>query len=65
MKKLVTIDQLSKETGFSVWTLYSFAASGKIPFYKFGYRTMRFDPPKVLAALERFEIPAVTAKNAK
>jgi excisionase family DNA binding protein len=65
MRKLVNIDQLSKETGFTVWTLYSFAASGKIPFYKFGYRTMRFDPDKVIKALNRFEIPAVSAKNAK
>jgi hypothetical protein len=62
MKKLVNIDQLSKETGFSVWSLYAFAASGKIPFYKFGYRTMRFDVAKVQKSLERFEVKAVAAK---
>jgi excisionase family DNA binding protein len=62
MRRLVNIDQLSKETGFSVWALYAFAASGKIPFYKFGYRTMRFDPAKVEKALQRFEIKEVGAK---
>jgi hypothetical protein len=62
MRRLVNVDQLSKETGFSVWTLYSFAASGKIPFLKFGYRTMRFDPVKVEKALARFEVKEVGAK---
>jgi len=62
MRKLVDIEKLSKETGFPIRTLRSFIAGGKIPFFKIGHRTMRFDPVKVEKALQRFEIKEVGAK---
>ena len=62
MRKLISIEKLSRETGFPVRTLRSFIADGKIPFFKIGHRTMRFDPEKVERALARFEIKEVGAK---
>jgi hypothetical protein len=62
MRKLVDIEKLSKETGFPIRTLRSFIAAGKIPFFKIGHRTMRFDPEKVERALARFEVKEVDAK---
>jgi excisionase family DNA binding protein len=62
MRKLVDIEKLSEETGFSVRTLRTFIAGKKIPFLKIGHRTMRFDPDKVEKALERFEIKEVGTK---
>jgi hypothetical protein len=63
MSKLVDIEKLSEETGFPVRTLRTFIAGKKIPVVKIGHRTMRFNPDRVLKALQRFEIPAV--KNDK
>jgi hypothetical protein len=62
MTKLVDIEKLSELTGFPVSTLRTFVRARKIPFFKYGYRTMRFDPAKAEKALQRFEIPAVDAK---
>jgi hypothetical protein len=63
MSKLVDIERLAEETGFSVRELRTFTAGKKIPFFKFGHRTMRFDTGKVIKALQRFEVPAVSGER--
>jgi len=62
MKNLVVIYGLSEQIPFSVRELRGFVAAKKIPFFKFGHRTLRFDPEKVEKALQRFEVPAIGAK---
>ena len=61
MKHLVDIYGLSEQTQFSVRLLRGFVAAKKIPFFKFGHRTLRFDPEKVERALAKFEIKEVGA----
>jgi hypothetical protein len=63
MRNLVSIEKLSEQTGFPVRLLRTWAAGKKIPYFKFGHRTMRFDPGKVVKALEKFEVQAIGAKN--
>jgi excisionase family DNA binding protein len=62
MKKLVDITGLAEELPFTVRYLRVLVSERKIPCYRFGHKTVRFDPEKVKAALERFEIKAVNAK---
>lgn len=57
--KFLSIEELSAETGFPVRTLRTFVAAKKIPFFKIGHRTLRFDFSKVIKALERFEVEAI------
>jgi hypothetical protein len=54
--KLVNITKLSKELGPPVRTLRTLMHDRKIPFIKAGHRTTLFDPQKVRAALEKFEV---------
>jgi len=63
MRKLIPITKLSEETEIPVRTLRSFAAGRKIPFLKFGHRTVLFDRAEVEQALARFEIPAIEANK--
>jgi hypothetical protein len=63
MGKLLNIFELSKAKGRPVRQLRSFVAARKIPCLKVGHRTMLFDIEKVEKALERFEIPAIEAKE--
>lgn len=56
MSKLVDIKKLSEEVGPPVRTFRTLMHNGKIPFIKVGHRTTLFDPQKVRAALERFEV---------
>jgi len=65
MTKLLDIFELSKENGRPVRQLRTLWAERKIPGLKVGHRTLLFDPAKVEKALQQFEVPAVTAKNAK
>lgn len=62
MGKLLDINELSKVTGLPVRRLRNFVTARKIPFLKWGHRTILFDFQKVDKALQRFEIPAVGAK---
>jgi len=62
MKNLVDIYGLSQQIPFSVREIRGFVAGKKIPFFKFGHRTMRFDPEKVERALSKFEVREVGAK---
>jgi len=40
-------------------------ASRKIPFFRFGYRTIFFDPEEVDRALQRFEVQEVGSRQRK
>jgi hypothetical protein len=59
VKRLLTIRGLSDAIGIPPRTLRSLYIAKKIPFLKPGHRTLLFDPEKVLAALEKFEVRAV------
>ena len=52
----MNITTLSKELGPPVRTLRTLIQDRKIPFIKAGHRTLLFDPQKVRAALEKFEV---------
>ena len=65
MKRLVNLAGLSTETNVPERTLRTFYQNRKIPFIKVGFRTVLFDPDKVLAALEKFEVKAVTGGGRK
>jgi excisionase family DNA binding protein len=54
--KLLNIYELSEQLGPPVRALRTWTHSRKIPFIKVGHRTMLFDPQKVRAALQKFEI---------
>ena len=62
MSKLLDIFELSEAKGRPVRQLRTFVQEKKIPYLKIGHRTLLFDPEKVEKALQRFEIPAVSAK---
>ena len=62
MTKLLNIFELSKASERPLRQLRTLVAQRKIPYLKIGHRTMLFDPQKVEKALQRFEIPAVSAK---
>ena len=57
--KLVYIKGLADDTGIPDRTLRSLYHAVKIPGYKLGHRTLMFDPEKVRAALNKFEVKAV------
>ena len=59
MKRLVTLAGLSTETNVPERTLRTLYQARKIPFIKPGFRTLLFDPDKVRAALDKFEVKAV------
>jgi hypothetical protein len=61
--KLVNIGGLSQHKGVPIRTLRSLMAAGKIPYLKFGHRTIFFDPEKVDRALQRFEVQEVGARS--
>jgi hypothetical protein len=60
MKKLLTDKELvaTLNCGFTPRTIATLRRSKKIPFVKIGYRTLRYDAEKVLAALMRREVKA-------
>ena len=60
MKTLTNIRGLETATGVPVRTLRSLQHARKIPFIKTGHRTVLFDPEKVRAALDRYEVKAVS-----
>jgi len=63
MGKLVKIEKLSEQNGIPVRTLRSFATARKIPFLKFGHRTIFFDPEEVNQALQRYEVHEVGSRS--
>lgn len=58
-EKLVDFEKLGKEIGIPARTLKSLWQQGKIPGLKLGHRTLVFDPAKVRAALDKFEVREV------
>jgi hypothetical protein len=58
-KRLLNIKALSREKELTERQIRTLYQTGKIPYMKVGHRTVLFDPEKVMAALERFEIKAV------
>jgi ribosome-binding factor A len=61
--KLVNIAALSDHKGIPVRTLRSLMAARKIPFLKFGHRTIFFDPDEVDKALQRFQVQEVGSRS--
>ena len=60
--KLVNIDGLQEQSGVPKRTLRTLYHAKKIPYIKAGYRTVLFNPDKVMAALDKFEIRSATSK---
>ncbi len=58
VKRLLTIGGLSDAIGIPPRTIRSLYVGKKIPVIKVGHRTLLFDPEKVLAALNKFEVRA-------
>ena len=58
-KRLVNIQKLSVETEIPTRTLRTLYRAGKISFIRAGWRTLLFDPEKVLVELGRLEVHAV------
>jgi len=61
MRKLIPIQQLSKETEIPVRTLRTLTSARKIPHLKLGWRTILYSREAVEKALSRFEISEVGA----
>jgi excisionase family DNA binding protein len=63
MTQTYTVDMkgLSSDTGIPTRTIQTLMRRRKIPFLKLGYRTLRFQPEKVKAALAKLEIKEVGA----
>jgi hypothetical protein len=57
---LVNYAELSVLTNRPVRTLRTLKQAGKIPYLRLGHRMILFQPSKVFAALERFEVKAAT-----
>ncbi len=58
--QLVRLNGLSAEIGVPVRTIQTWIHQRKIPFLKVGHRMIFFDPQKVRAALEKFEVRSVS-----
>jgi len=52
MKSLIDAADLAVHLGITVNAVYRLSATGRIPRYKVGHRTVRFDLLEVLAALK-------------
>ncbi len=55
-EQLVDYDGMSGVCGIPERSLRTLTQQRKIPFIRLGHRTVLFQPSKVLAALERFEV---------
>ena len=59
---LLTKDQLAKRLGLKRRGVEGLLAARKIPALRISGRCVRFDWPKVKAALEKFEVKAIGLK---
>lgn len=57
--KRVNLKGLERVTNIPARTLRGLFHQKKIPGIKLGFRTLIFDPAKVLAALDKYEVKAV------
>jgi hypothetical protein len=62
-KRLVDINGLSAEKGLRPRQIRTLYQTGKISYIKTGHRTILFDPEKVVAELEKFEVRAIGARS--
>jgi len=66
--KLLTVEGLipvinkALSTSFTKRSVLNLRQAGRIPYTRIGYRTLRYDASKVLAALTRNEIRAIGDK---
>ena len=56
---LLTEEQLAEKLQMSVSQLRKLRYSKKIPFFRIGYKSIRFDFQRVLSALDRLEVKEV------
>jgi hypothetical protein len=61
----VNIFELSELTNIPVRSYRTLIVKRSIPFIKVGHRTLLFSVPKVLAALESFEVQPITPRNGR
>ena len=57
--RLKTAEEIATALGENTRTISTLRRSGKIPYLKLGWRTVRYDLDKVVAALQRLEVRAV------
>ena len=58
-RTLISKKELAKELSVSPRTIDNWVRQKRIPAHRFSSRCIRFNPPKVLSALDRFEIREV------
>lgn len=58
-RTLVTKKEIAKLLTVSVRTIDNWVCQKRIPVHRFSSRCIRFNPPKVLSALDKFEIKEV------
>ncbi|PYK99381.1 MAG: hypothetical protein DME32_12855 [Verrucomicrobia bacterium] len=58
-RKLISKKDLAKELSVSSRTIDNWVRQKRIPVHRFSSRCIRFNPPKVLSALDKFEIREV------
>ena len=59
-KQLVTRKQLSQRSGIAERTIRTLQSQRIIPYIRAGHRTVLFDEDKVMAALDKLEVKAVS-----
>jgi hypothetical protein len=57
--RLKTGEEIAIALGENPRTISTLRREGKIPYLKLGWRTIRYDLGKVIAALQRLEVRAV------
>jgi excisionase family DNA binding protein len=62
---LISKKQIAKLLSVSVRTIDNWVRQKRIPVHRFSSRCIRFNPPKVLSALDKFEIREVGRLNCK
>jgi predicted DNA-binding transcriptional regulator AlpA len=58
-RSFVRINQLATVTGLSTRTIRTLMEKRAIPYIRTGHRTVLYDPAKVIAAIEKFEVQPV------
>jgi excisionase family DNA binding protein len=57
--RLLTEDELATALGEEPRTIRHWRHSGRIPFYRIGYRSLRFNLNHVLEAIQKHEVQAI------
>jgi excisionase family DNA binding protein len=58
--ELLDEKQLASVLNQTPRTIRSWRHAGKIPFYRIGYRSLRFNLSHVVAALQRYEVQTIS-----